>query len=308
VAFNSVTTGSGGTSKPYFAWNGWRAVTLVVFSENAAHISPDRGDMPCLTVEVEVYASGGSQRIVMTNSVSGGGVVYSGSYNPAGTADLTSARYANKKSLTKAVVAGDSYYVGIVCDDASSGVGFYRDTSGTTYLVRSDNATDSTWTGDLRSTTWYNTIPAAPTLNSAVDSLTFGAVDLAWTAGADGGTAITGYRVEWSTDSFATLAGSIADTGSTATTRTITGLTSGQSYQFRVAAINAVSNAFSGQPASIRSNVISSTPTSYGSRFSGSSFVAIQAAKRYDQGSGQWVSLTSAKRYNAATSSWVNIT
>ena len=307
MAFNSVNTGGSGTSKPYFLTSGWRATTLFIISENAAHISPDRGDMPCQTVEVEVYASGGSQRIQISNNGYGGSTIYSGSYNPAGDANDTSARYATTKSLVKSVIADTSYYVGIIAD-SSSGVGFYRDTSGTTTLYTSTGSVYDTWTGDLRSEIWYNTIPAAPTLVSAVDSATFGAVDLSWTAGADGGTAITGYRVEWSTDSFATLAGSIADTGSTATTRTVTGLTSGQSYQFRIAAINAVSNAHSGQPASIRSNVISSTPTSYGSRFSGSSFVAIQTAKRYDQGSGQWVSLTGAKRYNAATSSWVNIT
>jgi hypothetical protein len=309
MAFDSVSTGGSGTTKSFFGWTGWRAVTAFSISENASYVSPDVGFQPCLTESVTVWASGGAQRIIMANSLSGSGTVYSGQFNPAGSADSSSLRYETNRSLVKALAADSTYYYGQHCDDGGTGLGFYRNTSGTTYLEKSDWANDSTWDGTLRGRIFYNTIPGAPTLNSVVDSLTFGAVDLSWSAGATGGLAINGYRIEWSTVSnFASLAGSIADTGSTATSTTVTGLDSGTLYYFRVAALNAVSDAHSGQPASIRSNVISATPTSYGKRFNGSTFAIINTAKRYNSATSSWVTLTTAKRYNAATSAWVNIT
>lgn len=309
MAFDSVSTGGSGTTKSYFGWTGWRAVTAFSIGQNALYVSPDVGFQPCLTETVTVWASGGAQRIIMVNNLNGAGDVYSAQFNPAGTADSTSLRYETNRSLVKALAAGTTYYYGQHCDDGGTGLGFYRNTSGTTYLEKSDWTNDSTWAGDLRGTIYYNTIPGAPTLTSAVDSVTFGAVDLAWSAGTTGGSAINGYRIEWSTVSnFATLAGSIADTGSTATTYTVTGLTSGTLYYFRIGALNAVSDAHGSQPASIRSNVISTTPTSYGYRRNGSVWSAINTAKRYDLASSQWVTLTTAKRYNAATSAWVNIT
>jgi hypothetical protein len=309
MAFDSVSTGGTGTTKPFFAWTGWRALTDFSITENADYVSPDVGFQPCLTESVTVWASGGAQRIIMANNLNGSADVYSGQFNPAGTADSSSTRYETNMNFSKALAAGSTYYYGQHCDDGSTGVGFYRGGTGTTWLEKSDWTNDSTWASKLRGTVYYNTIPGAPTLTSAVDSVTFGAVDLAWTAGTTGGKAINGYRIEWSEDSgFATLAGSVTDTGSTATTYTVTGLDSGTLYYFRVGALNAVSDAHGSQPASVRSNVISSTPTSYGYRRNGSTWSAINTAKRYDQASGQWVSLTTAKRYDASTSAWVNIT
>lgn len=62
-------------------------------------------------------------------------------------------------------------------------------------------------------------------------------VALSWSAPDDGGSAITDYSVQYSTDdaTWSTFAH-----GTTATTSTVTGLTNGTLYYFRVAAINAV--------------------------------------------------------------------
>ena len=63
-------------------------------------------------------------------------------------------------------------------------------------------------------------------------------IDLAWTAPAnDGGTPVTGYRVEVNTAG--TWSNVVADTGSTDTTYTHTGLVTGNQYFYRVSAINA---------------------------------------------------------------------
>jgi hypothetical protein len=81
------------------------------------------------------------------------------------------------------------------------------------------------------------TAPAQVTgLGSAV---TAGQVVLTWTAPADGGSAITGYRIErrTGTGSWADL---VADTGTTAVTYTDTTIANLTAYNYRVSAINAV--------------------------------------------------------------------
>ncbi|MEO1055657.1 MAG: fibronectin type III domain-containing protein [Actinomycetota bacterium] len=78
--------------------------------------------------------------------------------------------------------------------------------------------------------------PTAVTANAGDQT-----VELAWSAPSDdGGAPITGYGVEQSTDNGLTWSPSAVTTSSnTATSATVTGLTNGTSYQFRVSAINA---------------------------------------------------------------------
>ena len=83
------------------------------------------------------------------------------------------------------------------------------------------------------------TVPGAPTRLTATASGPT-EIDLSWSAPSDdGGAAITGYRIEFSEDgsSWSEL---VADTGSTATTYTHTGLTAGITRHYRVSAINSV--------------------------------------------------------------------
>ena len=82
------------------------------------------------------------------------------------------------------------------------------------------------------------TVPGAPTgLMATADAETN--IDLAWTAPADtGGAAITGYRIEVSADGGTTWSDRVADTGSTDTEYSHTGLTHGDTRHYRVSAIN----------------------------------------------------------------------
>ena len=107
-----------------------------------------------------------------------------------------------------------------------------------------NSAASGVWTlRDAESLKRAGTWPSEPTVPGTPTSLSATAgnaqVSLAWTAPADnGGTAITDYAVQFSSDSGATWS-TFADGTSSATSATVTGLTNGTAYVFRVAAINA---------------------------------------------------------------------
>lgn len=87
-----------------------------------------------------------------------------------------------------------------------------------------------------------------------------GQVSLSWSAPSDGGASITDYVIESSTDnaSFSTF----SDGTSTSTTATVTGLTNGTLYYFRVSAVNSVGSGTPSASASKKPNVTPGTPTS----------------------------------------------
>jgi len=81
-------------------------------------------------------------------------------------------------------------------------------------------------------------VPGAPTNVAAVPGPQ--QAELSWDAPADnGGSAITGYRIEKSSDGGETWESVVEDTGSTGTSYTAEGLANGEKLTFRVAAINA---------------------------------------------------------------------
>ena len=90
---------------------------------------------------------------------------------------------------------------------------------------------------------------APGTLSLAEGSPVYTVIDLSWSAPSDtGGGVVSGYKIERSTNSGGSWSDLVADTSSTGTTYSNTGLTAGTRYDYRVSAINeagagAVSNA-----------------------------------------------------------------
>jgi FtsP/CotA-like multicopper oxidase with cupredoxin domain len=81
-------------------------------------------------------------------------------------------------------------------------------------------------------------LPAAPT--GVTGTAGAAQVTLYWTApAANGGSAITAYTIQQSTNNGTSWTTAVASTGSTAVTKVVTALTNGTAYLFRVAAINA---------------------------------------------------------------------
>ncbi len=102
-------------------------------------------------------------------------------------------------------------------------------------------------------------LPDAPTAVAALPA--DGAALLSWTAPVDdGGTAITGYRIETSTDEGLTWSPAIEDTGSTSTTATVTGLSNGTSTWFRVASSNGVGTGDASAPTSTIPRTVPGAP------------------------------------------------
>jgi len=158
------------------------------------------------------------------------------------------------KSLTasKQVYANTNYIIGFLHRDTNIVVwGQDTNKSGSTIRDNTNSGNSTNFSVDANYTVgaslvWsitYDILPAAPTGLTVTSSGT--TANLSWTAPAlvSGETAITGYRIQRSTDN-ATWTTVVANTASTATTYANTGLTNGQTYYFRVAAHNDVSTTF----------------------------------------------------------------
>ena len=106
-----------------------------------------------------------------------------------------------------------------------------------------------------------NTAPGAPTGLTATASGT-DTIDLSWTAPAsDGGSAITGYKIEVSPNGTSSWTDLVADTASTATTYEHTGLAAGTTRHYRVSAINSIGTSTASDVANTNTVADTTPPT-----------------------------------------------
>src|SRR5207245_209698 len=156
--------------------------------------------------------------------------------------------------------------------------------SGTTYVVHvrnyqttvfnhwMDGSTNSyytiTPTQNVTLTAYYSTgttaiVPQPPTGLTAT-TVSTSQINLSWTAPANnGGSVITGYKIERSTNGGTTWSTIESNTASTATTFSDTGLTASTTYMYRVSAINSVGTSSPSNTASATtSSIIDTAPGS----------------------------------------------
>lgn len=135
-------------------------------------------------------------------------------------------------------------------------------------------------------------VPSAPSSISATRTAR-DVVIIVGSSATNGGSTITGYYVQYSSDAGSTWSTAQLLTGGT---YTYVGLTAGLTYRFRSYATNAIGS----------SDYATSTDVfvpAGGKRFDGSGWNSTTIAKRYD--GSAWVDLTIAKRYNGST--WVDL-
>ena len=109
--------------------------------------------------------------------------------------------------------------------------------NGVTYTLVARKQNDGKWLVQEVGSTSAVSKPGAPTgLTATADGQT--EIDLSWTEPSDdGGASITGYKIEVSTNG-SSWSDLVADTGSTGTSYSHTGLTAGSTRHYRVSAIN----------------------------------------------------------------------
>lgn len=137
-------------------------------------------------------------------------------------------------------VRSSSYYL-----VAGGSVPFSYDTNGATYFGRGGSGTitvggvpSGTWTGTLAGTMYYVQAPTAPS-GITLSSDSAQSVTASWSApSTDGGSSITGYRLQYSTAS--NFAGAVTVELGSGRSYTVEDLDDGQTYYFRVAAKNYV--------------------------------------------------------------------
>ncbi|HET7337822.1 MAG TPA: fibronectin type III domain-containing protein [Candidatus Nitrosotalea sp.] len=182
--------------------------------------------------------------------------------NPSGAATVSLVDSSGNTLASSSVTAGST----------TLDVGKYHfPISGTINVYDSSNnviasSAENIYGGDVfsidASTGGNPTVPQSPTGLSAT-AASSSEIDLSWTAPSnDGGSAITGYSIERSTDSGSTWNTLVANTGSSSTTYSDIGLTSSTSYTYRVSAINSVGTGSPSNVASATTSVSTSVPQS----------------------------------------------
>ncbi len=128
-------------------------------------------------------------------------------------------------------------------------------TNGTSYTF-TVTATNAIGTGSASGASNSATPAAPPGIPTAVSATADNAqVSLSWSAPAsNGGSAVTDYVIEYKLATEPTVWSVFSDTVSTSTTGTVTGLTNGLSYDFRISAVNTAGQGSPSTPA------VSSTP------------------------------------------------
>lgn len=194
------------------------------------------------------YSGSADGKLQISNNAAGttGDLLYT-TFNQTGTTKTFSSGTINHKIDT----SNDYYYGADMNDPTGSVFMFARGGSGNVYL---DGTAQPSFSGtSLSGSLTYQTIPSKPQSISATSILQT-SLTLNWTAPVDDGVQdpsgysaanIKGYRISYKPSSSSTwLVYGSGNTGSSATTASITGLSTNTQYDFQVSALNDVTNVY----------------------------------------------------------------
>ena len=158
-------------------------------------------------------------------------------------------------------------------------------------------------------TTTPTTVPGAPTSLTATANGTT-TIDLSWTAPSDnGGSALTGYRIEVSPNGTSSWTNRVANTGTTSTSYSHTGLSAGTTRHYRVSAINSVGTGAASNVDNATTDDAATTvpgaPTSLSATASGTSTINLSWTAPADDG-GSAISGYRIEVSPNGTSNWTN--
>lgn len=247
MALSTFTNGGTGL-QPFGSASGIKMIDNFSSADlTSGPTDPNTGVQLYLVYQVKMYMGGtsgstGAARLGLWNSATSYYQVANQTINGV-AATVSSATALETATLNAVIQSGKTYYAG---GWASASLASKRDNATGSFSSYSGNGTSGTVAttynpGNLYFQILYYYLPSAPG-TPTVTSYTSSTATISWTAPSnDGGTAVSGYKVQYSTDAtnWTTYTeGSYSATPSTSIT--ITGLTPGQTYYFRVAAKNAV--------------------------------------------------------------------
>jgi titin len=191
------------------------------YSSNSASVTPTAAATIPFTPSAPSVTSGNAQVSLTWTAPSNGGSVITDylvqfSSNGGTTWSTFSDGTSTSTSTTVTGLTNGAAYVFRIAAVNAIGTGLYSATS---------------------STVIPQTSPSTP--NAPSGSVGDAQVPLSWTAPSNGGSAITDYLVQFSSNGGSSWT-TFSDGTSTATSTTVTGLTNGTAYVFRVAAVNAI--------------------------------------------------------------------
>ena len=243
--------------------NGDVTIVLPITTDCTADGAVCTGDGRNLSNRLELTVSGpGSQRSSQQqqeNSPATGSPTISGPAQVGQTLTASTTGITDTDGLTNASysyqwIANDVSSDSVIADATASTYTLADEDAGKTVKVKvtftDDGGNEETLTSAVTAAV-AATVPDAPgSLSVSVNDT--GKLDVSWdTPDSNGGSAVTGYKVQWkeAADSWDTPA-EVSETTVTGTSHTVTGLTDGMGYTFRVFAVNSAGDSSASDDAS----------------------------------------------------------